>query len=548
MSVDATEHAVLAMDSYVDHTMDRNKDVPIGEHRYRILDTYNDPVTGYQGTAYVRLGADNKPTGDVVIAHRGTEIDARDIATDAAMVFTGINAQIPDAEAFTKRVLEKAKSLPELQDKPLNITVTGHSLGGTLAEYTAYKFHLHGETFNAYGAAGLLHGVPEGGSDVINYVRATDVVSAGSRHHGEVRVLATEPDIPRLHNAGYREDGTGFLRNTLVAIDPKAHAIATFVPEANGHSVLDPENAARYRAHHAMVDRYRDDVLVARTALSAKWELEKQAGELGAAAGKAAADGLTGTSRVIGAAAVHSAHAVTQAATQMGQDVAHGASQTYDSAREAAILAAKTAGHAAAQASQAVALQAEAIGDVVSHGARTLGNQAARAGAAISDGVQHVGETLRHPESLFDHAPARSATPALPARLDDPAHPGHAMFRQGLEGVQQLNAQHGVASNATRDANLAGSLTAAAAAKGIDRIDQVALSEDATHAFALRQHHLGEPWDQWAARVNTVRAINTPLEQSSAQFSQAMQQGQEQQQTHAQVQQSAPQATLGMAR
>ena len=36
-----------------------------------------------------------------------------------------------------------------------SVTVTGHSLGGTLTEITAHHFDLRGETFDSFGAASL---------------------------------------------------------------------------------------------------------------------------------------------------------------------------------------------------------------------------------------------------------------------------------------------------------------------------------------------------------------------------------------------------------
>lgn len=136
-----------------------------------------------------------------------------------------------------------------------------------------------------------------------------------------------------------------------------------------------------------------------------------------------------------------------------------------------------------------------------------------------------VPPTLHH----FDHTAAtHTYVPILAQeislRLDDPMHPGHAMFRQSMDEVQQLNAKHGVPPDSVRDANLSGSLTVAAAAQGLSHIDQVVLSDDAKYAFAIRDHHISELPDRWAARVETVQAIHTPLAQSSEQWSQAVQQ------------------------
>src|SRR3546814_15396325 len=86
---------------------------------------------------------------------------------------------------------------------PPEVTVTGHSLGGTLAQITAQHFDLRGETFNAYGAASLGYRIPEGGDRVLNHVMAADVVSAASPHYGQVRVYAKPREIAQPQLSGY---------------------------------------------------------------------------------------------------------------------------------------------------------------------------------------------------------------------------------------------------------------------------------------------------------------------------------------------------------
>ncbi len=89
-----------------------------------------------------------------------------------------------------------------------HVTVTGHSLGGALAQIEAAEFGLAGSTYNAYGAVSLRHHVPEGGTAVTNYVLAGDPVSAASRHYGTV-------DVP--------EGGTA-VTNYVLAGDPVSAA------------------------------------------------------------------------------------------------------------------------------------------------------------------------------------------------------------------------------------------------------------------------------------------------------------------------------------
>ncbi|HVI55551.1 MAG TPA: XVIPCD domain-containing protein [Luteibacter sp.] len=279
MSISSTDYALLAQDAYQDPVLNKPKE--LGGVTYEAIDVENNPRTGFQATAYKRMD-----TGEIVIAYRGTEFDrepVQDGGVDAGMVLAGVNLQTANSEAFTERVLEKARIDADLHHRPLQVTVTGHSLGGTLAEINASKYGLKGETFNAYGAAGLREGVPEGGSQVIDHVRAGDVVSAASPHFGEVRVYAAQKDIDTLSHAGYRDD-SGILspRNPVKAIDFDAHAIDNFVPNSKllGQSIINPESEARYKAHEGMIDRYRNDVADIRMGLSAAWEIPKAIGEL----------------------------------------------------------------------------------------------------------------------------------------------------------------------------------------------------------------------------------------------------------------------------
>lgn len=105
--------------------------------------------------------------------------------------------------------------------------------------------------------------------------------------------------------------------------------------------------------------------------------------------------------------------------------------------------------------------------------------------------------------------------------LDEPSHPGHGLYSEGLNKVAQLNAARGVAPS-PRDANFAGALAVAAASRGLTHIDHVVLDESATNAFAVQGRLQGgiEGVDQKLARVNTMDARNTPLTESSAQWPQ----------------------------
>ena len=528
MTLSATDYALLSQDSY--QTRQNNTKVELGGISYRVMDHMNDPVTGYQGTAYQRLD-----TGEVVIAHRGTEQVIRDgVITDGGMVLTGLNLQMGDAVAFTKRVMDEAKSDAEKGHYTPNVTVTGHSLGGTLAEATAYKFGLHGQTFNAYGAAGLLEGIPKGGNQVIDNVRATDVVSAASAHFGEVRTFAVQQDIDKLTKEGYRDNSTALsLRNPIAvaATSLSAHAIDNFVPNSKtlGQSIMSPENEARYQAHQGMVDRYRTDVLDARTVISAGWEIPKAVVHGAESLEHAAAQKLAQTYDALHKTAENIGHQVSQAAHNAVDRVEH----AVDAAR-------KTVADDLSKSVQFVEHAAQKVGNDAVHAFDTakhaIGEKLHEASEALDAARKSVGDkasqlfdTLRHPSHLFEND--AQAKPA--ARLDQAAHPDHAMFNQALQGVHQLDAAH----HRTPDqgsSNLAGALVVAARNDGMSQINHVALSDDGSRAFAV-QGDLNSPFKQ-IADVHTQQGMATPLDKSTQSLQQIDQQQRVQTSQHEQTQ------------
>ena len=273
MTISSRDYAALSEHSYRHPQSPPNDTVRIEGVDYRIL-ANSDQRNGYQGTIYQRLD-----TREIVVAHRGTEPDRsavetyRDLVrTDGGMVTHSINNQTQDAINLTQRALEFARQEGERSGRTPPVTVTGHSLGGTLAQITAHRLDLHGETFNAYGAAALRQGVPEGGNNVINHVRATDVVSAGAPHYGQVRIYATQQDIDALNNAGYNNRETRWdLRNPLSVAANRglaAHELGAFIRETGGGPLMTEANQRLAQDRHNQIDKYRDDVQAIRTGIS----------------------------------------------------------------------------------------------------------------------------------------------------------------------------------------------------------------------------------------------------------------------------------------
>lgn len=97
--------------------------------------------------------------------------------------------------------------------------------------------------------------------------------------------------------------------------------------------------------------------------------------------------------------------------------------------------------------------------------------------------------------------------------LDHHRHPGHPLFQQALACVGRLDAEAGRTPDLS-SYNLSGALALAARHEGLERIDRVVLSEDASRVIAV-QGEFGSPLLR-LADVDVLQGINTPLAQSSA--------------------------------
>jgi hypothetical protein len=240
-------YARLADDSYRDGTL-------LGKTPYKILSSI-DRSSGYHGVIY-----QNRETSDIVVAHRGTEFEGdklRDLlATDGQMALIKLNQQLDGARQAVELALQYAKVSGSGEKAP-EVSVTGHSLGGALAQMTAAEYGLRGETFNAYGAAGL-YGTPAGGTQVINHVRATDMVSAAGQHFGGVRIYATEQDVELLLRDGSpvrQQSPLEFIRDVAELSPGKTHRMTQFY---GPDSIVRPENFTLYEQNQADFDTYRN--------------------------------------------------------------------------------------------------------------------------------------------------------------------------------------------------------------------------------------------------------------------------------------------------
>lgn len=272
-------HARLSNEAYEPPKFDKNgqpESVIIDGERYVVV-RHMDKPNGYQGSIFQSLD-----TGAYVVAHRGTEFDRqllKDGVVDVGMVTGKLNAQLHDALELTRI----AKEMADRDNKAL--TVTGHSLGGALAQITAHHYNLPGEAFNPYGAAGLGYRIREGqpahAAPFTNHVMAGDFVSAASQHYGSVQIYALPSELNLLRSA-----------DNMAALGGPAKSVALFgltpalaVQMADSHrlkhfvddpatvpprlSVLGQESARITQPEdRARVDAFRENMALQRDAIT----------------------------------------------------------------------------------------------------------------------------------------------------------------------------------------------------------------------------------------------------------------------------------------
>jgi hypothetical protein len=431
MTIPSQDYAALSDDAYKDRAVGRRapgqqEAVTLNGHQYKVLEHVNNTRNGYQGTVYQRVD-----TKEIVVSHRGTEqilLDA--VLTDGSMVTGRTNLQAKDAIALTERALEYSRLQGADEGRTPPVTVTGHSLGGTLAQISAHHFDLKGETFNAFGAASLNYRIPEGGNRMINHVMAADPVSAASPHYGQVRIYASPQEIKTLEASGFSNS----RYNALIPDRPVIAAAASLGSHKLGNfldsgSVLGSEQARTLANTNArMIDEYRDDI-----------------GERRAAT------------------------------TVISRGTVGGAVDLIDTLR----------------------------------GPLPAGEPARR-------------EAEKHQNSHTS------------LRMDDARHPGHPLFNDAQRGVYAQDTRVGRTPDQSSD-QLAGSLAAQMHAAGGKRIDHVLTINDASITFAV-QGNQNDP-AHLRVTVDTLLAMNTPLEQSSRKVEeQVSSQRQEQERSQEQVQ------------
>ena len=168
------KHYENAQDSLKNWGNNTNTDVS----NWTVMEIDGNKETGV-GSAFGGFAAvayKNSNTNEIVIAFRGTDSPLDVLISDAQISFNLTPQQASAANAFYNKVA--------MNNPNCNISTTGHSLGGALAQFVAASNHTSAVTFNAPGV-----NMPTNGdaSQIINYVNMNDFIGCLNSHLGETR-------------------------------------------------------------------------------------------------------------------------------------------------------------------------------------------------------------------------------------------------------------------------------------------------------------------------------------------------------------------------
>ncbi len=149
---------------------------------------------GFQATVY-------KNDNEIAISYRGTDSLMDFILSDIPMGTNILPIQFKEANEVYQQIKQQYPNA--------NITLTGHSLGGSLAQLVSAENGCCACTFNAYGTNDILNNAGIYNTkelNIINYGNINDPVfnSSYTKHPGRNFVTNTELNPDKIYEVGYR--------------------------------------------------------------------------------------------------------------------------------------------------------------------------------------------------------------------------------------------------------------------------------------------------------------------------------------------------------
>ena len=160
---------------------------------------YSDILKGFEASAYKKYIFDANGqkvyTGEITVAYRGTDSLNDMLVSDLGGVVAGVyQTQYGDAKKFYDAITAQYGS---------NVTITGHSLGGGLAQLVAANYGKTAYTFNAPGMLPYINS-NDNWDKITNYVIMNDYVGNFGDHFGNTYYIEPVPigNNPNLGTTG----------------------------------------------------------------------------------------------------------------------------------------------------------------------------------------------------------------------------------------------------------------------------------------------------------------------------------------------------------
>ena len=153
---------------------------------WKVLTTYEEvgcnKETGYQAIAFM-----HEDTKQIVVAHCGTQ-NAGSVLADMEMLGMTVPVQYTKgARIFTEQLLERYKD-------DYTISHTGHSLGGSLAAFSAYETGASATLFDPFGVKDILFSEKGASFDtsqlpITTYLSRVNIINGAAPHVGLVLAI-----------------------------------------------------------------------------------------------------------------------------------------------------------------------------------------------------------------------------------------------------------------------------------------------------------------------------------------------------------------------
>ena len=157
------------------------------DNKYQVID-YSDPsASGFNGVLLKNID-----TGEYVVSFRGTK-ELIDWDSNLTTFLWNYNPQVQEGLAFVKTMMEAH------QIDASKLTLTGHSLGGIIAQVVGAELRTQAYTYNSYGA-NLLSSLPSLGLPFYAVIgQIMDVLGLGDKNDPWVK--------DNILNVSFQDDG-----------------------------------------------------------------------------------------------------------------------------------------------------------------------------------------------------------------------------------------------------------------------------------------------------------------------------------------------------